>query len=197
MDPSDTASRYDDIAQWWQENTRPTYGMSALERALCFSKNTGVALDVGCGSHGRFIRRLREYGFRVEGMDVSKEMIKLAENRDSQATYYVADISLWELPSKYDFISAWDSTFHLPLDRQEPVTRKLCAGLVSGGVFIFTCGGGDLGEISGEFRGHDFDYSTLGVEEFVRIISDCGCFCRHVEYDQYPETHVVVIVQKK
>jgi hypothetical protein len=80
---------------------------------------------------------------------------------------------------------------------QEPVTRKLCDALEPGGVFVFTCGGSyTSGEISGSFQGQDFDYSTLGVDTFLRIITEHNCTCRHVEYDQYPEKHVYIIAQK-
>lgn len=196
MSPRETARRYDQIARWWQENVPPSYGLTALRLALRFAPSNGTALDVGCGSQGRFMQALREHGFQTEGLDVSAEMIVLARERDPDSTYHIADVSTWAFPRNYDFISAWDSTFHLPLDLQEPVLRKLCAGLAPSGVLLFTCGGGEAGEIEGSFQGQDFGYSTLGVESFVRILDEEGCMCRHVEYDQYPEKHVVIIAQK-
>ena len=195
MSPAETASRYDRIARWWQENVPPVYGLSALRLALRFAPATGIALDVGCGSQGRFMEALRAHGFQTEGLDASAEMIALARESDPLSRYHTADISRWIFPKRYDFISAWDSTFHLPLALQEPVLRKLCAGLSAGGVLIFTCGGGEAGEIRGSFQGEEFGYSTLGVEGFVRILDEEGCLCRHVEYDQYPEKHVVIIAE--
>ncbi len=196
MDPSETGVHYDEIAAYWQEHVPPTYGMAQLERALKFCKIIGPALDVGCGSEGRFLRVLRERGFAPEGLDISPGMIALVRNRHPDVPLHVADICRWELPKKYAFISAWDSTFHLPLNQQGPVLRKICDGLAPGGVLIFTCGGGVPGEITGSFAGQDFGYSTLGVETFVRLLEEGGCFCRHVEYDQYPEEHVYVIAEK-
>lgn len=197
MNPTETADRYDKIARWWQENVPDSYGLAALERALRFAPKGGVSLDVGCGSQGRFMRVLREHDFQTEGVDVSSAMIELAKEKDPASRFYTADIAAWELPGKYDFISAWDSTFHLPLDLQEPVLRKLCDGLTPGGILLFTCGGGEASEIRGTFQGQEFGYSSLGVETFVHILAEAGCLCRHVEYDQYPEKHVVVIAEKK
>lgn len=196
MDPKETGVHYDQLARFWQENTPATYGLSQLERALRFTDSRGFALDVGCGSQGRFLDFLSLAGFSTEGVDISSRMIALARERNPQARLFTADICDWDLPRTYDLISAWDSTFHLPLRSQEPVLRKLCAGLNPGGVVLFTCGGGQPGEITGSFEGQNFGYSTLGVEEFVRILHTAGCFCRHVEYDQFPEKHVVVIGQK-
>ena len=197
MQPSETAAGYDKIARWWQENVPSEYGLAALKRAVMFAPKGGIALDVGCGSEGRFMALLREKEFETEGLDISVEMIALAKERDPASRFYTADIATWEFPREYDFISAWDSTFHLPLDLQEPVLRKLCDGLAAGGVLLFTCGGSEAGEITGTFQNQNFGYSSLGVETFVRILDESGCLCRHVEYDQHPEKHVVVIAEKK
>jgi SAM-dependent methyltransferase len=70
-------------------------------------------------------------------------MIDLAKQRHPNVTFHHADICAWEFPRKYDFISAWDSIWHLPLAQQEPVLKKILHGLPPGGVFIFTTGGLD------------------------------------------------------
>ena len=112
--------------------------------------------------------------------------------------FHHADISQWNLPRKYDFISAWDSTWHLPLKHQEPVLEKICAGLNPGGVHLFTTIGldapGDHGD-SGHM-GVPLAYGTLGIPKLLELLPKFGCVCRHLEYDQYPEMHLYVIVQK-
>ena len=198
MKPEETGSHYDQLAlQWQQQHIDSTYGIAALERAIKFLEHRSTALDIGCGSSGRFIEALLKYGFTPAGVDISREMIALARQRHPEVTFYREDICTWELPQKYDLISAWDSTFHLPLAEQKPVLQKMCDGLNSNGVVLFTCGGGiGPGEISDGFGGQTFDYSTLGVDEFLRLINEFGCSCKHLEYDQYPENHVYIIAQK-
>jgi len=94
-------------------------------------------------------------------------------------------------------IAAWDSTFHLPINKQASVIQKLSDALEPNGVILFTCGGGHTSsEVSGAFQGQDFDYSTLGVDTFLQILVEHHCTCRHLEYDQYPENHVYIIAQK-
>ncbi|HEY9301770.1 MAG TPA: class I SAM-dependent methyltransferase [Phormidium sp.] len=198
MEPNDTAARYDQIARWWQiQHKDSTYGIAQLERAIKFTSNRRAALDVGCGSSGRFINILSKHGFLAEGLDISSEMINLAQQLYPEITFYREDICSWTPPKLYSLISAWDSTFHLPLNMQEPVIKKLCHALEPDGVLLFTCGGGHtISEISGSFQGQDFDYSTLGVDAFLRILTEHHCTCRHLEYDQYPENHVYIIAQK-
>ncbi len=196
MTPQKTGEAYDRLARRWQEETPDTYGLNQLERALRFVKSRGRALDVGCGSTGRFLSRFEAEGFSAEAVDISSAMIAMARERNPRATFHVGDISEWGPAEQFDLVTAWDSTFHLPMASQAPVTRKLCAALAPGGVLLFTCGGTGPGEITGSFWDEDFGYSTLGVDGYLRVLADCGCFCRHVEYDQFPENHVYLIAQK-
>jgi SAM-dependent methyltransferase len=198
MDPQETGRQYDAIASWWLEQMRAsTYGLAALERALAFVKDGRHALDVGCGGEGRFLRTLLERGFHCAGVDVSAGMAALAAQRHPRAQVMRGEICTWPLPRTYDLITAWDSTFHLPLDRHEPVLRKMCEGLSGTGVLLFTCGGGEeAGTAQGEFGGRRFEYSTLGLPAFIRLLGHFGCVVRHVEYDQQPDNHVYVIAQK-
>ena len=198
MDPEDTSKQYDRVASWWLgQMDGSSYGLAALERALQFVTTGGNALDVGCGCEGRFLRLLVERNFHCSGLDISEQMIAIAAERLPGVTFIRNDICSWQLPKKYELIVAWDSTFHLPLKNQEPVLRKLCDGLVEGGILLFSCGGGEQpGEIQGEFGGQRFEYSTLGIPEYLRVLSQSSCSIQHLEYDQFPENHVYIIAKK-
>ncbi len=197
MEPAQTAANYDQLAGWWQsQHQASTYGIAALERAIHFTGARNVALDVGCGSSGRFVNVFIKHSFQAEGVDISAEMINFAQRLHPDVTFYTADISQWQPPKAYSLITAWDSTFHLPLTMQAPVLKKLCAALEPNGVLLFTCGGGHSNDtVTGSFQGQAFAYSTLGVDAFLEILHAQGCTCRHVEYDQYPENHVTIIAQ--
>lgn len=198
MTPEETGRHYDRIASCWLGQMKDsTYGLPALDRALKFLDTCDSALDVGCGCEGRFLKALLARGAQCTGIDVSNEMVALARDRFPQVQFEVGDICTWALPQKFDFISAWDSIFHLPLDRHEPVLKKLCDGLNPGGVLLFSSGGGDTaGEVSGEMGGERFDYSTLGVPRFIDCLQRFVCSLKHLEYDQHPENHVYLIAQK-
>jgi len=207
MEPVVTGKNYDGIAEWWRERHGDSgYGVAQLERGISFvGKKGGLAIDVGCGSSGRFMGVLLEAGFKVEGMDVSGEMLRLGREVHPYCVYYEGDVGVWDFPKRYDFICAWDSTFHLPLEMQEPVLRKMCRALEPGGVLMFTFGGANSeqdqdvpGVVKGEFRGEEFEYSSLGEDENLRILLDEGVSCVHLEYDQgVGESHVYVIGVKR
>jgi SAM-dependent methyltransferase len=197
MDPEAIGRQYDQIADHWQEPHLQSNGVAQFEKAIRFTKNRGPALDIGCGSSGRFIDLLSRHGFVPEGLDVSQQMIALAKARHPRIRFYKADICTWNFPKKYDFVSAWDSTWHLPLSRQEPVLQRICGGLPHNGVFIFTTGGLDVpSEKLVSFMGVELSYSALGIPKTLELLARFGCACRHLEYDQHPQQHVYIAAQK-
>ena len=198
MDPEATGRSYDKLARKWQELPNKSYGIAQFERAIQFTKNRGDAFDIGCGSQGRMMDLLIRHGFRPEGLDVSAEMIALARQRHPAVTFHQADICQWTFSREYDFISAWDSVWHLPMEQQEPVLEKICAALAPNGVYIYTTGGlDDPGEKSNSDMGVPLGYSVLGIPRLLELLNKFGCICRHLEYDQYPEMHLYVIAQKR
>lgn len=198
MVPSDIAQSYDQIAERWHSDTfSPTNGIAQHERAIAFLPQKRHALDIGCGASGRIVGLLLRHGFTVEGVDISARMLELARARHPAVTFHHADICQWPLPRQYDLISGWDSIWHLPLAEQEPVLRKLMAGLTPGGILIYTTAGLDAPtEKVDEAMGVPVSYGVLGIPHTLRLIDACGCVCRHLEYDQYPELHFYLIVQK-
>lgn len=197
MQPAEIAHSYDSIAHQWLEPFLETNGIPQHEHALQFRPPGGMALDVGSGCNGRFIRLLETNGYQVEGLDLSPQMIALAKTRNPNVLFHQADVCDWIPPHQYDFITAWDSIWHVPLDQSTAVLQKLCSALNPGGVFIWTTGGLDAPEEKRDSSlGPPLYYSTLGIPKTLQTISETGCLCRHLEYDQWPEKHVFLIAQK-
>jgi 2-polyprenyl-3-methyl-5-hydroxy-6-metoxy-1,4-benzoquinol methylase len=197
MQPSEIGKSYDSIARRWLESHLEANGIRQHEHALKFRSDGGVALDVGSGCNGRFIRLLQSHGYQVEGLDVSEQMVALAKERNPDVTFHHADACEWPPPRQYDFITAWDSIWHVPLQHHEAVLRKLCGVLAPGGVFIWTTGGLDEpAEKHDSSMGPPVYYSVLGIPKTLQTLADAGCICRHLEYDQLPEKHLFLIAQK-
>ncbi|WP_342743890.1 class I SAM-dependent methyltransferase [Oceanospirillum sanctuarii] len=223
--PEQIGKAYDQITHLWQKaEFNRNNGIEAHERAIkivrspavenpakaqveseaetgsegeAINKSVSKALDIGCGCTGRFADLLQSGGFQVSGLDVSAEMIKLAQERNPDVTFIEGDICEVALPERYDLITAWDSIWHLPLDQQKPVLSKIVDHLNPGGVFIFSFGGtAEASDHVDDFMGPEVYYSTLGTEGFIALFLELGCRIRHLEYDQYPELHTYLIIQK-
>ncbi|MDX2099486.1 MAG: class I SAM-dependent methyltransferase, partial [Leptolyngbyaceae cyanobacterium bins.59] len=192
MRPDEVAQSYDQIANVWNSEAFPrTDGVKQHERAIAFVKERQYALDIGCGCSGRIIDLLMGYGFSVEGIDISGRMIELAKQRHPDVTFHHADICNWPFPRTYNFISAWDSIWHLPLQDHEMVLKRILQALTPQGICIFTAGGLDAPTEKVDFAmGPQMYYSVLGIPKMLKVLSDTGCVCRHLEYDQYPEQHL-------
>ena len=203
MDTSQTAAAYDAIADHWNgDDFNRENGISQHRRALRFCEEEGNAIDIGCGSSGRILDLLIESGFEAEGLDISAEMIRLARLRHPDVSFHHADIVDWDMPRNYDFISAWDSIWHVPLDKQPDVISKLLNGLSPGGVFITTSGGiDDPDEVTNPCHGQPLYHSALGIPKLLALVEANGCICRHLEYDQPerdgPGKHLCLIVQQR
>jgi len=195
--PSEIAKSYDRIAQDWLSPHLDRNGIPQHERALQFRPSVGRAIDIGCGCHGRFLRLLGAHGYSAEGLDISARMLELARQRFPDITFHHADVCTWQPDASYDFISAWDSIWHVPLSEAESVLRKLCGMLSPGGVLITTTGGLDGPEEKRDSSmGVPVSYSALGIPRTLQILAESNCICRHLEYDQFPEKHLYFIAQK-
>lgn len=196
MTENNIGEKYNKIAEWWHiQHNDSNYGLEQISRAISYCKNHGSALDVGCGSGGRVTRKLLDEGFNITGIDASEKMIEIAKLNHSNVDFQVVDICNWQTDKKFDFIVAWDSIFHLPLNMQIPVITKLCSFLEKDGIMIYTFGDA-YGEHQSDWHNDRFHYSTIGINENLKTIIGNNCQCRHLELDQYPQNHVYIIVQK-
>lgn len=199
MEPSAIGAAYDALAgRWGDDALDPRYGQRQLRTALAFvGEAEGWALNAGCGCNTRFNAPMRERGLRIEGVDVSARMIALARDADPEVLLHHADIAGWTPPRAYRFILAWDSLWHVRLEQQAAVMRRLMATLEPGGVFAFTAGGLDAAdEHVDASMGQPVYYATLGIPGLLDVIKGAGCALRHLEFDQHPEQHLFVVVQR-
>lgn len=198
MKPEDIGKAYDQITHiWQQEDFNLENGIEQHRRAISFTKGRGKALDVGCGCTGRFVDLLLAEGFSPRGLDVSAKKISLARSRHPDVDFVHADICQYLLTESYDFITAWDSIWHIPLSEQRNVITKLVQSLNKEGILIFSFGGTtEEGSHTNSFMGPEVYYSSLGTNGFVQLLIEQGCMIRHLEFDQYPELHTYLIVEK-
>jgi len=198
MNPEQTGKSYDTITDHWSDDRfNMKNGLDQHGRAISFVKSRGKALDVGCGRTGRIMDLLAVEGFTPEGLDVSGGMIALARDRNPDWKFYREDICTFQLPDRYSFITAWDSIWHVPLDEQVNVMSKLIGALIPDGIMIFSFGGiNEPGSRSDDTMGPLMYYSSLGTNGLIRLLLDHACTIKHLEFDQHPELHAYMIVQK-
>lgn len=198
MNPAQTGKNYDTIIDRWSDaRFNMQNGIEQHKKAISFTTSRGKALDVGCGRTGRIMDLLAKERFTPEGLDISEKMIALARGRNPEWHFHQEDICTYSLPEKYDFITAWDSIWHIPLDEQVGVMSKLASALNLDGIMIFSFGGvNEPGDHTDDTMGPEMYYSSLGTNGFIEVLLNNGCTVKHLEFDHPPELHAYLVVQK-
>ena len=125
-------------------------------------------LDFGCGS-GRDTKYFLEAGLRVDAIDGSEELCKIASEYTG---IEVKKMLFQELDrdGKYDGIWACSSILHLPKNDLKLVLRKINTALKKKGI-VYTSF--KYGEFEGERNGRYFtDFKIETFKEFIQDIGD-------------------------
>ncbi len=178
-----TLGYYDDHADVFYKNTVNADLGKIQERFLAKLQQRAYILDFGCGS-GRDVRYFLERGFRVDAIDGSKELCKLAcENTGIE----IKNMLFQELEESgvYDGIWACSSILHLPVDELETVMCKMSDALKNNGI-IYTSF--KYGTFAGERNGRYFtDMTEETFAEFLGRINSLEIEEQWITVDVRPE----------
>lgn len=183
MQQNDTLDYYDNLAEDFYKGTVNADLGLLQERFLSKLQQKAYILDFGCGS-GRDTKYFFERGFRVDAIDGSKELCKLA----CEYTGIVVKNMLFqelEETGRYDGIWACSSILHLPVDELECVIRKMSAALKDKGI-IYTSF--KYGTFAGERNGRYFtDMTEETFAEFLDCINSLEIEEQWITADVRPE----------
>jgi SAM-dependent methyltransferase len=128
-------AHYDGVADWYdRELATAELGLSSQRVVLrILGQGSGRLLDLGCGG-GAFTAILAEQGWRVTGVDISEDQLRLARSRGVDAR--LADAG--ELPFADASFDAAVSVFtHTDMDDFAGALRELARVLRPDGVFVY------------------------------------------------------------
>lgn len=116
-------------------------GVRAEDIALAFQlvgevKNPKV-LEIGCGD-GRDAKEILKYTDDYVGIDISKEMVKIAKRHVPNANLKVIDVLEYEFPKELDLVISFASLYHLKKEELKVVIDKVHDSLKPGGVFYLS-----------------------------------------------------------
>lgn len=127
--------------------------LAAIDRFVARLPTSPLVLDAGCGA-GRMLPHLAARGVRVEGVDLSPEMVRRA--RADHPGFPVEVTSVTDLPQedgRFDGVFAWYSLIHIGDDDLPAALAELVRVLRSGGhlLLAFQTGAGSR-EAGEDFR---------------------------------------------
>ena len=162
-----------------------------IEKEIGYNKNCSI-LDVGCGT-GRHSIELAKRGYRVTGIDLSKDQLNAARNKAKAAGVAVdfmqMDARQIQLTGKFDLaIMLCEGGFSLMETDAEnfEILKNVVARVKTAGKFIFTTLNvlfpvfnslkefHDKNKVSGTFENHAFDLMTFRYRNHYEIPDDDG-----------------------
>lgn len=159
------------------------YGNALLE--MIEGENLSV-LDLGCGD-GKLTKVLYDRGFRVDGMDASKDMLEIAKSNYPDIKFILSDATEFTIHEQYDVVFS-NAVFHwIDKDKQLQMLRNVYRALKPNGQFVFEFGGyGNNALIHNalktEFEKRGFSYirpcyfPTIG--EYTTLLEQAGFLVR-------------------
>lgn len=163
-----TLDYYNQNAETFVANTVSVDFKQTQDKFINRLETGDYILDFGCGS-GRDTKYFLEAGLRVEAIDGSEELCKIASEYTG---IEVKKMLFQELDSgsKYDGIWACSSILHLPKNDLKLVLRKINTSLKKKGI-VYTSF--KYGEFEGERNGRYFtDFTIETFKEFIQDIGD-------------------------
>jgi SAM-dependent methyltransferase len=122
-------------------------------------------LDLCCGT-GQFAALLSARGFRVTGLDGSRQMLRYARWNAPAAELVLADARSFTLPAVYEgVVSVFDSLNHImDLEELKAVFHNVRRSLRKNGMFLFDV------NMPGAFRSRDLDVSAIVRADHACIV---------------------------
>lgn len=164
-----TLEYYNNNASSFVEGTQDVVFVEMQNSFLEYVPKGGYILDFGCGS-GRDAKYFKEKGFRVEAVDGSKEMVRVAANYSGLPVRLMLFQEL-DAIEEYDGIWACSSILHLDRTELISVMQKIHAALKPDGILYTSF---KYGDFSGERNGRYF--TDMTEESFGKLLKDVKGF---------------------
>lgn len=161
-------------------------------------KPNSTVLDIGCGSGIPVDKYLIDKGFKVIGIDISDEQIKLARQNIPGATFEVKNMSdLKEGDYQVDAVVSFYAIFHTPREEHPELFKKINSFLSAGGLILVTKGSGEWEGTKEDFHGSKMWWSHYGAEKNKEIVKNTGFEILLNEIDTSGDERHLFILAKK
>jgi cyclopropane fatty-acyl-phospholipid synthase-like methyltransferase len=132
---------YDEYARRQLGYRHLTEDLNHLTKLVDRLKPNAKILDVGCGNGLPVDKFLIEKGFKVTGVDISPEQIKLVKQNLPKGNFKQMDMANISFPSNhFDAIVSFHSIYHVPRNEHESLAQKFYDMLVDNGYLMITMG---------------------------------------------------------
>lgn len=169
-------------------------------------------IDVGCGT-GIFTRKLKTAGYNVIGVDISSEMIAVADEESAKngvkIQYQIQDVKNLKTFEKVGFITAVNDVFnYLPKNSLSKAFLSIQKCLEKGGIFIFDISTeyklekvlgenlfGDDGEDLSYLWLSEYDKESKTLDINLSFFEKCGDLYKRYDESQTQYAHTITDIE--
>ena len=165
---------YDACAEEYGASRKTDAGVEL--RGLTERLEDGMSvLDVGCGAGVPIARALSEK-FQVTGVDVSREMVRLARRNVPEGEFVCGDVMSVDFEEgSFDAAVAFYSIFHLPREEHRGLFERIHRWLRPGGYLLCTLSLRDEPAYTeDDFFDVTMFWSNYGLERSLRTLREVG-----------------------
>ena len=174
-----TLAYYDNNAEKFVSDTFEVGFRDVQDRFISLLEKNSLILDFGCGS-GRDAKYFLDRGFRVEAVDGSGELCRIASQNIGIEVKQMLFSELSEI-ERYDGIWACASVLHLPKDELSDVMVKMVRAVKAGGYIYMSF---KYGDFEGFRNGRYFtDFTEEKFSDFISCISGLTVISKWISGD--------------
>jgi len=135
---------YEGFAEVYSSRKYPEFSKAMADILPKLLEEFGVEgknlLDIACGE-GTFAVKMAEKGFDVVGIDISREQIEIAKEKDvdEEIDFKIQDMRELFFQGRFDVVTCWYDSLNYILDKDEllEVFKGVYNSLRKGGIFVF------------------------------------------------------------
>jgi ubiquinone/menaquinone biosynthesis C-methylase UbiE len=173
------AEGYDGISQEYLELVQSmgsTIRAKYLDMLIDLLSPGATILELGCGAGVPMTKRLVNEGFKVTGVDISREQLALAEKNVPEAMLILGDMTELEFDgSSFDAVTAFYSITHIPRNEHSNLLHLIFRMLKPGGILVANLGKGNLPDsVEADWLGKPMFFSHYDADTSEEIIRKTG-----------------------
>ena len=176
---------YDKIAREYHRQRDRFDRRDELEEFAGLLPDDARVLDAGCGGGVPVARFLAERGFRVVGVDLSRNMIRLAKENVPQAEFIKKDMTQLDFDEdSFDGLTAFYSVIHVPREKHVGLFETFRKILRPDGIMLVSLGHSQW-EGTEDFHGAEMFWSHYGPERSLQMIEQANF---EILFDRFAES---------
>ncbi len=175
-DIENQAAAFDAIGERYDEAFADKTAQVEATRWLVSRLGPGErVLDVGCGSGIPTAKMLVEAGFSVHGIDISKEMLRIAGRNAPGASFEQADVMTFSPePASFSGVTAFFSLLMLRKAEIPAALRNIVRALRPGGHLALSMVEGDFDFLEVPFLGQSLHVTAYPQAALEAVLGEAG-----------------------